>query len=541
MATLSVALRYPGNHEIGVDSFFIHTLAQSIIGMGHAAWTPNPLAYFGWYPVSYPSGGPFLLAAISSVAGTSVEASILGSSMLLGLLGMLSAFVMAREFRPSPGFATGVAFLYGMAPRFLAFTLWQASTRNLFMAILPMFIWSLMRFHRTRSLLDLSICVSIVVLLASAHRLVVLVLLLVIAYIFAVIILGSYRLLRRTRPYLVMRSSRIGLTRWAALLGTFAAGAGFLFGTQLLTEYSVGELASGTSVPIELLNLGVSITRSVGLAAPLALVGLIYSPWAKNGGIRELFCVTALIALVPTLFLRLYTGFYVLPFLAIIAVYGLQALAGRLKNRKRAIGAAIVLATLAVPLFSGAVLRYEQSVNPPMTLATYNVGLYLSASGQDQTLICNEQNICSQIAAVGAVPIVPTAGGTPDDPSPEMLVFGFYRPGEVSQHLVRIPLQDITVNSDSPWTVVGLDPNNDYGNLIQSFFGQVSSRLSARYHPAYYLEVAPGAGSFFDSSGVAYPSALAVSVYSRAYSIYADGSVGIWWIWTPNTVVPGGS
>jgi hypothetical protein len=530
IAFLSMALRYPGDHEIGVDSFFIHTIAQSISSQGFAAWAPNLLAYFGWYPVSYPSGAPFLLSSVSQIAGVNMEPATLVTSTLLGLVGLLTAFLMAREFRSHALFALSVALIYGLAPRFLLSTLWQASTRNLFMAILPLFVWSLLRFQRIRSLTNLSMCGSIFVVLAAAHRLVAIVPLIILAFLVAVVIVRGYRVLRRSNPRFIMSGTRKGLIRWAGLVITVGAGAGFLFGTHVLAEYSVGELATGSSVQIELLNLAVSLARSIGLAAPLALVGLVYAPWLKNGGFREIFCMTALVAMVPTLFLRLYTGFYVLPFLAIIGSYGLHAIVQRLAEWKRAGQVVVVVAALSIVLFSGLVLHYEQRLNPPMSSATYGSGLFLAEANPGATVVCNDQTRCSQIAASGGMRTVPTAGGSPDDPSPEMLVFGFYNLSEVNQHIIRVPLEDLTVNSNSVLTTIGLDPHADYVSLVGSSLDRIPTSLATRYRPMYYYEIKSGYGSFFGDNGVAYPSTLADSVHREAYSVYTDGSEIIWWI-----------
>jgi hypothetical protein len=529
-ALLSIALRYPAEHEIGVDSFFIHTLAESITRNGHAVWASNLLAYFGWYPASYASGAPFLLSATSQIAQVEMEPTIMLTSMVLGSVGLFTAFIMAREFRPHPSFALGVAMIYATAPRFLLSTLWQASTRNLFMAIFPLLVWSLVRFYRTHTIKDLSVCSLVVVALASAHRLVALVPLVILAYLVSAIILRAFFVFRRTHPRFVMARSRRGETRWAALVLTFGAGVGLLFGTSILGEYSVGELATGSSPPVELLNLAVSLTRSIGLAAPLALFGLALTPWIKNLGFPELFCIVAVIAMIPTLSLRLYTGFYVLPFLAVIGGFGLHAIHQRLALRGRVAHAVVVAIAFSVILSSGLVLQYEQRLNPPMSMASYGSSLYLAQRGQQVTLVCNHQTTCSQIAAIGGVRAVPTAGGTPDAPSPEILIFGFYNKSELSQHIGRVSFEDLTFNSNSLLTVIGLDPQSDYVNLVGSSLDRIPPGLSIRYQPMYYLEITAGVGVFFGDNGVAYASALGKSVRSQTYCVYQDGFETVWWI-----------
>src|SRR2546430_7337937 len=147
----NLVMRYPASgHEVDVDSYFIHAITGTILDNGHAEWTVSPLSYFGWYPLSYPSASPFTLAGVAVLSGSSIETSILFVTLLLGPIGILGAFVMGREVRSGDGFALCAAYLYGIAPRFLSITLWTASTRNLFMALLPIFVWTLLVTYRKR-------------------------------------------------------------------------------------------------------------------------------------------------------------------------------------------------------------------------------------------------------------------------------------------------------------------------------------------------------------------------------------------------------
>src|SRR6267378_8491944 len=143
LVCFNLLLRFPtSGHEVDIDSYFIHALTGAIVDNGRAEWTISPLSYFGWYPLSYPSAGPFELAGISELSGSSIETSILVMTLFLGPLGILGTFVLAREVRADNPFAISAAFLYGIAPRFLSITLWTGSTRNLFTALLPIFIWT---------------------------------------------------------------------------------------------------------------------------------------------------------------------------------------------------------------------------------------------------------------------------------------------------------------------------------------------------------------------------------------------------------------
>jgi hypothetical protein len=526
----SLALRYPTGHEVGVDSFAIHTMAESIVVNGDAAWILSPLSYFGLYPVSYPSAGPFLLASFSSTSGIEIEGTILGSSLLLGVTGLLSSYVMAREFRRTGVFALTVAFVYAFAPRFLAFNLWQASTRNLFMALLPIFVWALLRFHRQQSTKNFFIGLVSIVTLAASHHLAILALVMAAALLFSVILRQAYRIARTVNPGLVMKATQLGVLRLAGLTTTFLVGVGFLIGTNVLPQYKTGELSSGTSLQVELFNLAVSITRSVGLAAPLAIVGLLYSPWMRSAAVPESFAIAGLVALTPTLLFRDYTGFYILPFLSLFAAYGVIGLANRLRTHPRALRSIALGLCVAILLVSGTILNYEIAHNPPITGTTYSAGTYLGIRAGNATVVCNEAVTCSRIAAVGGIRILPPAAGSAGDPSPEVLIFGFYNSSEMTRRIVRAPFQDFRFDSTLLWTVADINPLEDYVEVVQSPMNRIPETLSTRYNTLYYLETNSGIGVFYGSDGTPYPSALSTSLHAAAYVLYADGTETVWWI-----------
>src|SRR5207245_8631765 len=119
--------------------------------------------------------------------------------------------------------------------------------------------------------------------------------------------------------------------------------------------------------------------------------------------------------------LRLDRGFYDLALLAVVGGYGLLAIIQRLAARRRTIRLVVIVTTISLVLFSALVLHYEQSLNPPMSSATYGASLYLAEENSGATLICNDRTTCNQIAAVGGVRSVATAGGATDEPGRAML------------------------------------------------------------------------------------------------------------------------
>jgi hypothetical protein len=147
---LTIAFRYPSvDHErYQADSYFIHLLSQSIMDDGNAAWIFSPFSYIGYYPLSYPSGTPFLLADLSLMTGLSVETSILLAGMLFGLMFCLAAFCIAREFIFESRFVLLATLFMISGSRFVDTTYWVGSARG---PLVVLMILSLMVAFRASS------------------------------------------------------------------------------------------------------------------------------------------------------------------------------------------------------------------------------------------------------------------------------------------------------------------------------------------------------------------------------------------------------
>jgi len=542
LITFNILLRYPqSGHELGVDSFFVHALASSILVGGHARWILNPLSYFGLYPLSYPSAGPFFLASLSSSTGLNLEAAILLMSLLLGPIGILGAFVMAREFRDDPTFALGVALIYGLAPRFLVFTLWSASTRNLFMALLPLFIWALLRNYRKASWPNALVLALVFMTVAATHRLVVLMLGVVVAFVLAIVVLVALRILRIRFPRQILHNSARKVAPHLALGVVVAISVGILAATDVLEEYSVGEFGSGTDVSTQLINLGISIARSGGLALPLVLVGLVVITRQRGKTIREPFLALTFLALIPTLSLRQYTGFYILPFLAIFGGLGLVGLMNVWRRRPRAYRALALALVVAISGFSMVVLDIEVQRSSTLDDRTYNTGLYVGAVDLPGTLVVNDGLHAVRVAAISGARVLPVGGAGTTFQSPELLAYGFYTGDEVNQRVVRMDIFSLTIESDSLWIATGIQAELDWVTILESPYGAIPDSLRERYRPSLYLELRSASGSYlaYDNR---YCSDLGLTVRQSGYRLFENEVHTLWWLHAPSvTPTPGGT
>jgi succinate dehydrogenase hydrophobic anchor subunit len=506
-------------------------LAGSIVSDGHAEWILNPLSYFGWYPLSYPSAGPFLLATLTVMTEEPLEASILSVSLILGPIGILGAFIMAREFRRDNLLALGVALFYGVAPRFLAFTMWSASTRNLFMAMLPFLVWALLLNYRKRTVANVLVLGLIVTIQAATHRLVILAAAVVLAFLLAIMVVVFTQILRIRIPKIVLHNAARKWTPYLALALVVVVSAGMLAGTDVLEEYSEGELGSGSSIFTQLMNLAVSIARSGGLALPLVLVGLVVITKQRNKTIGEPFLALTLLALVPTLSLRLYTGFYILPFLSLFGGLGFVGIVRAIRKRPRLAVATGVSLVLGISAFSAYILEVEISRATAIDNDTYTTGLYVLDMGAPGSMIANEGLTGVRVAAVAGVNVLPVGGAGTTFQSPELLAYRYYSAEEVYGRIVRVDVGSVTIDSDSLWVATGVQAEADWVVILESPYGSIPNRLS-RYKPSYFLEVNQLAGSYFAYDNT-YCSDLGLSVRENGYRIYDNGIETIWWLHSP--------
>jgi hypothetical protein len=143
---LNLVIRIPSiPHEKGYDSFFIHSLANSISTFGVAEWWVNWLSVFGLYPYSYASAVPFTLSGMSQLTGIEMEIVILLFCVIIGLLGMFTAYIFAGIIYDNFVFKYIMALFFSIAPGIMVYTTWEVSTRGQFLILFPLFIYILLK------------------------------------------------------------------------------------------------------------------------------------------------------------------------------------------------------------------------------------------------------------------------------------------------------------------------------------------------------------------------------------------------------------
>ena len=189
---LTILLRYPITPTpTGTDSFYYISMAKSILLNGQIAWAENISSFYGLFPGTTPLGSTLLASTITSVTGLSIYEYILIHTISLSLISTFGFFMLTGEltenFR-SRWFAT---LCFSFAPRFLTYSMWRISLRFSFIALLPFFIWLLLRLSHSRygrypgRILSLLLILSII--LPSLHRMALLFPGIILAFIISVL------------------------------------------------------------------------------------------------------------------------------------------------------------------------------------------------------------------------------------------------------------------------------------------------------------------------------------------------------------------
>ena len=526
MLALNLALRYPGApHETGVDSFIFHGLGQTAVDQGRAVWLLNPLSLFGLYPLSHPAGSVILVAATSSAGGIPIEGSVLLLDFVICSIGLLGAFLMAREIKPDDRFGLLVAFLMSTAPRFVSSLSWEMPTRSMFTALVPIFVWAVLRLHRRVGSIDLAVLGTILVVMMTAHRLTVVMAIVLIAYIVASIFLVFARLLRTAYSSTFLRRPIQRATRVAAwsLLGIAAL---YVIGlSDVLGAYERGQVGTGSGILAQIQNLGVSLARSAGLLLPLGILGVVAVVRSRAKDIREPWLIATMVGILPTLALRQYTGYYFVPFAAIFVGLGMLYLHQALRKHPRvrsAVATGLLAFSLASTLY---VVNYEVDVEQYLSTTVYDGGIYLRHMGEG-TFVANSGIVGVQMHAISGVSYMPIGGATTASQGPEILVFGFMRPEEMQVRL--IPIGSLTIEDDSFFVLDDVNFEVIWATLMSTPVSDMSARRDLARYGIEYFVASRELPQSFEAYGKIYESKFAASVEVERYVAYSSAAVDVY-------------
>lgn len=325
LLALNIVLRYPVTpHELGVDSFFIHSLTNSISKFGYIKWALHPSSLFGLYPFSYPSGSPVIMSILSQLTRVDIEHTILIYGFVMAVLGMFASYVMALKVRKDYLFAFFTSFAFSTSPVFVEYTRWTATTRNLFLALFPLFLWSVFWYNKRECYINKQLLLAgiFMIILATVHRL----------FFLLILVLASYVLTKtichvKDFPYYLKYTTNLSKnTRFTTLillciLAFSLQFSGIGFYKTIWHDYQTGAFVEGNDLLILLLNLCTNYTGHIGILIFFGLLGFLILLRENDKKPNDILIICVLILSSAMLALGLYVSLFLLPFVSILIAF----------------------------------------------------------------------------------------------------------------------------------------------------------------------------------------------------------------------------
>jgi len=405
---LALSFRFPITESpTGTDNFYYISAVKSILIHGEIFWAENLLSFYGLFPGTTPLGSLILATAVTEITGLSVHNYHLIHSFSLSLVSVFGFFLLSGEFTSNYKSRWFSSLAFSLAPRFLTFTMWRFSLRFSLIALLPFFIWTLLRMVNKkygRNPQKLLILLAIFTLiLPSLHRMALLLPGIFLSFVVSILLwLWQENALNRER------AGR------QVFLVIFFLGA-YLFYLQYLefSPYSPDDdligvyyLNEGTILS-SIINLGFFYLINVGPIIFLSLVGLIF--WIQEGRVpfsyifSFVFLALAMFAISDLIYIPYLFTFGILLFVA----PGVDFFIDNLQDYKNRLGVFFIFLILLTISFSNLDLVYRVDAHAKEDFYyTYNVrdssistGIWINENFYAEILESNDYKRQRRVAA----------------------------------------------------------------------------------------------------------------------------------------------
>lgn len=537
LITLTIAFRYPIiPHHYGSDAYLIHGMAHSISINKFAAWIIHPGSVYGLYPLSYPTGIPFILSAVSQCTDLSIESIILILSMIFGLLGAFGAFMMVSEINDSFLLKFISAFAFSLAPVFLRFTYWTMSTRGPFIVFLPFLLFILMRCinqrHKKRYI---SLGIILIFLMPTLHHFALL-LPIVISALFTTLLI-SFVISNAQKKLISDRD--ISLVASPILLTIFfvlfylQAHEFSLYAPKL--ELFKSYIIPGNEPYVIILNLCVLYGLYYGAIIVFSVIGFSLLILKINRNSTELFLLILLIFFISFLLDSTYLSFFILPITIPFIGLGLIEVFRNINNSKF-VSLSIFLAVLLLSISFTNIAQNqvldekfaeESGFSQWADDKTYNSALYLKTIENNGSLISNDFYLHRRIWAISGIPVMPFEG---------FELFFFDSSIDSRFHIERIPISEVylehydqiwqidleksKISKNEPYWVINYECNDVKTNLSKF---RVNFAIENNHFPERY-----GSSRHYYNLQ---DSRFFISIHKTKYNVYDNGFETIWFLY----------
>jgi hypothetical protein len=505
---LNFILRYPIIlHEIGWDSFAVHITANIVSTFGYAVWWIHPASVIGSYPYSMPSAVPFILSGISQCISVDMERVIWLFCIIIGLFSIFTAYLMAGAIWNNDLLKFLVAFVFSTAQGVVTFSTWTVTTRGLFVMLLPLFVYLLLK-TRTFIMRYSLLTFAFIILLLSTHHYVYFIAPIVISFFVVAMFYKLGEHLKLKIPNILINS---------IILASFLAMFLRSYFYRDIMEFERGFGGSWYSFVWEMPQDWI---RYVGILVIFTVSGYTYLLLKPNKRFGEWFLLLVLIGFAPLLYVKTYIK-WILPLLAAlligISLINIANVKTHTEKKKYVPTFLIVILLLLSVSFTG-YYQYLHFLNDPspdkrhMEERTYVGALWIKDNiGNDKNMLAGPY-ILHRVLSISEVPTL--TGARCSD-----LAYGFVDPGGLQVEQIYSPLSPGFYYQD-PYRQVNQTGTEWYVDAIADSDitkrGSRAWRLIPKFNLSYFVENKDR------------PDTFTRSVQQTKDSIYDNGKISIW-------------
>ncbi|MFZ2535413.1 MAG: hypothetical protein WAX02_04365, partial [Methanothrix sp.] len=223
---------------------------------------------------------------------------------------------MALKIKDHYLFAFLTSFAFSTAPIFIELTSWSASTRNLFLALFPLFLWAVFWFNKKRTYLNKPILLIIIFgsTLMTSHRISFLITIILLSFTLAKIVWYI-----KDKPRILYYTNKLSENvRFLILILLFIlmfafqfSGIGFYSG--IWNDYQSGALSQGSGLFSLFLNLSTNYIGQIGILIPVGLIGFLILLRKTKKDSNDIFIICLLMLSASILALGIYMAPFLLP------------------------------------------------------------------------------------------------------------------------------------------------------------------------------------------------------------------------------------
>jgi len=490
---LNILIRIPSvPHENGNDSFMLHTLANSITQFGEAKWWLNIYSVFGMYSYSYGSALPFLLSGIQQLTNIEMETSVWVMSVPLGLISMFSAFIMAGEIKRDFSFKFIFALFYSISQGILQFTVWNGSSRGIFLVLLPLFIYILIK-ENVSVLKKTLLLFMLFVYLRSAHNFSYFLVPVVGSYILSVLFI-KYDLFNLNDKYSRYYHFIYMAILFSAIFVPFLTGL-FIVGSRYQAFFSSF----------------ITMTRYTGPLIFFAFAGLMYLIFKQDKNHKDWFILIVTAGFTPMFYSLAYGPFILLlPVIYLISISFSNLFL--MLNKSKLIHIIVIGLILSSVAFSSYYMHFRTGSSTEgwyMDDRTNVAGIWTRSAFEENTRILTPGGETWRMTAIAnghaVFPTIP----------PVALAYGFVSEEEVLENTLTSELVSTAYFFDGPY--VQKDGTDSWGKYAWISYFDIEDKRTINLIDEYDLKYVA-----FDTYG---KSTLEGDIDSRKNKIYDNSRI----------------